>query len=151
MVEKVRHDFGSRRRSARSFPPCSTAAGCRRSLEVGEARCTKAVEVVVGVEPVEREVVAASTAAVAVAGVGEAEGRQPSVSIRDKPKTACQQRSSKYLRTQKDRRKRSRRSIAQKEGNGSIHMGFALSDCGPKALYIRKILHHRKMTTVGEV
>jgi hypothetical protein len=23
-------------------------------------------------------------------------------------------------------------------------MGFALSDCGPKALYIRKILHHRK-------
>ena len=81
MVEKVRHDFGSRRRSARSFPSCSMAAGCRRSLEVEEATCTKAVEGVVGVEPVEREVVAASTAAVAVAEVGEAEGRQPSESI----------------------------------------------------------------------
>jgi hypothetical protein len=75
VVEKVRHDFGSRRRSARSFPSCSMAAGCRRSLEVEEATCTKAVEGVVGVEPVEREVVAASTAAVAVAEVGEAEGR----------------------------------------------------------------------------
>ena len=30
-------------------------------------------------------------------------------------------------------------------------MGFALSDCGPKALYIRKILHHRKTTTVEEI
>jgi hypothetical protein len=57
------------------------AAGCRRSLEVEEATCTRAVEVVVGVEPVVREVVAASTAAVAIAEVGEAEGRQPSESI----------------------------------------------------------------------
>jgi hypothetical protein len=57
------------------------AAGCRRSLGVEEATCTKAVEVVVGVEPVAREVVAASTAAVAVAEVEEAEGRRPSESI----------------------------------------------------------------------
>jgi hypothetical protein len=57
------------------------AAGCRRSLGVEEATCTKAVEVGTGVEPVEREVVAASTAAVAIVEVGEAEGRQPSESI----------------------------------------------------------------------
>lgn len=33
--------------------------------------------------------------------------------------------------------------VSQKEGNGGVHMGFALSDTSPKAFNIRKILHHK--------
>ena len=32
--------------------------------------------------------------------------------------------------------------VGQKEGNGVVHMGFALSDIAPEGIYIRKILHH---------